>query len=278
MNRILLWVHALLPWTGFCQEDPLNPHDSLGKYSYLIIGVRADPNLPATLPLEERLQNIEYSTGFFIRTSTRLYLVSAFHVFTDCEVYTGIFHDIRAEFLAICYTDTSGNYKRQTLSLGPYRSKPCWYFLEHPDVDTMDVTDYFKDACINSIEQLLPPAKPGQKRTDGREFIGYGYHADKFNDYVTRNRDLPRHPSGYIGQEADAAHYDPRYNYTAIGSMYIVLTPALVPGTSGAPLFRVMRDRKRREFVQFAGVQSGTNDRYNCSLIVKPAELRKLLN
>ena len=274
MNRILLWVHALLPWTGFCQKDPSKPYDSLDKYSYLIIGVRVDPNSPATLPFEERLQNVEYSTGFFIRTATGLYLVSAFHVFTDCEVYAGVFQDVRAEFLAVCYTDTLGKSKRQLLPLTYYRSKACRYFWDQPDVDTMNVTDYFKDACINSIEQLLPPLEPEQKRmAKGKKFICFGYPADKSDEYFSKNGDFPRHPCEYIRQQVNDSRYGPR-----ISSMYVVITPLLVRGTSGAPLFRVMRGRKRREFIQFAGIQSGSNNLYNHSLIVRPSELMKLLN
>jgi len=279
MKFIIAAMIILSPFLTFGQVDSLQQYDSLGKYSYLLLGVLPDPTQPPIFPPRGNLPIVGNSTGFFVRSDGRLLLVSAFHVFSGCDVYRGVYEDLRAQYLTVWYTDSLGHYKYQILDLAPYMSKPCKIFLEIADVDTMDVSDYFKDAAkIYSIENFLPMNSRKNKTVDENKFISYGFPDDKFSEYIYKNRNLPKAPFGYIGKHADSSNYDPFYLTHNVDSMYTPITPGLIPGASGSPIFKVVVGRKKKEIIQFTGVQSGTSFVYNCSLFVKATELLKLLN
>ena len=275
--RLLLTIVIFIPLMARSQQDTLKKFDSLSKYSYLLIGAIAPPeNLgvrPGILILTGN------ATGFFIRKGKKLYLVSAFHVFTGCDVYHGVFQDLRNEFLIVPYLDTMGILRKATLPLSGFRDKPCKLFLDNPDVDVMDVSYTFKDGKINSIESMLPQKTKGKKFYDTNKYISYGFPGDRFQAYVYKTMNMDEEPNFYQGENADSSQYDPYYDRKRIDSMCLIIKPALFAGTSGSPIFKIVDSKKKRiETILFAGVQSGTNLFYNCSYIVREKQLDKILD
>jgi hypothetical protein len=269
--KVFLFTALLLFHTDvFSQTDSLHVYDTLAKYSYVLLGLMQGNNL-GHFPI------VGNATGFFVRTSNKLYLISAYHVFTSCEVYQGIFEDIRSDYLLVQYHDTLGNKKTQMLPLKDYKNMPCIFFLDHPDIDTMDVTNYFKDGVIYSVEKFFPQkSKKKKAQVDENKFICYGFPGKEYFESIFKTMNIDHDAFSYFGTVADSNQYEPYYKIHNIDSMYITIQPALFGGTSGSPIFKVQTNKKKEQKVVFAGIQSGTNAQLNCSYIVKSGELIKL--
>jgi hypothetical protein len=206
--------------------------------------------------------------------------IRAFHVFSGCDVYHAVRANLRNQYLIIFYRDTANHFKPAVLPLDEFANKACKYFLQCPDIDVMDVSNYFKDANIYSVESFLPkvPKRKKDILQDGNKYICFGYQGDLFYNYMLKNNSVDTKPFIHIGTKADSTQYDPYYKNSNIDSMYTTIWPAMLPGTSGSPIFKVMLDRKKKPQIEFAGVQSGMNSKYNCSYTVKAEQLVYLIS
>ncbi|MDB5136448.1 MAG: hypothetical protein JWP37_3051 [Mucilaginibacter sp.] len=80
----------------------------------------------------------------------------------------------------------------------------------------------------------------------------------------------------YNGTIANSSHYNPFYSN--IDAINYVLSPKTNAGASGAPVFfitSIIKNNKKVESTQFAGVQFGIDYDYNCTYIVNAAEVIK---
>jgi hypothetical protein len=246
-------TNALLQKTEIAQYDT-----KLKKYSYLLVG----------LPPKDTIHTVKPNgaTGFFIRdANNRLFLVSAYHVLTGCDVLIGKFYPKQDDSLQVWYTDTSGNYTFEQFPLTAYKNKPCDSLT--PDVDTMDVTGHFKDGRILSIEQLMPHSLPQYQIAKEDTIICYGYHRKK-SPSKTENK--PVNPSHKI---SCVTGYNGKFKDRQDSLIYFDIRPVLRTGFSGTPIFRI----KAKGDPEFVGIQSSTARGNILSVVVKSFELGKLI-
>jgi hypothetical protein len=237
------------------------PYDTLEKYSYLIIGLNT--------------KEITNSSGFFIRdTSNKLFLVSAYHVFTGCDIFPDTLQGNRADTLKVWYTDTLGRYTFAKLPLTTHKNKPCKSVALLPDIDTMEVTAWFRDGRIYSIEHMAPhywKEFAGVRRKD--RVVCYGFSQDDPAKFPPKEGDPQVKPAGYTSRVKEV----PDSIRQLIGQTYIAVHPAYKEGFSGAPLFMIRSDSTHKRRMEFAGIQSGNSEDNSLGLIVRGVELGRLL-
>jgi len=236
-------------------------YDTLEKYSYLIIGMNDG--------------EITSSTGFFIRSAgDKLFLVSAYHVFTGCDIFPDTFQARRPDTLKVWYTDTLGRYKFAKLPLTTYKNKPCKSAAVVPDVDTMEVTAWFRDGAIYSIEHIAPHFWEGPLGVgEGDTVACYGYFQKNSAAFPPGEGDRRVVPGGYISHAIQV----PDSIRGLLGQLYMAVRPAYKEGFSGAPVFIIRSDSSHKRKVEFAGIQSGNSEDNSLSLMVRGSELGKLL-
>ena len=237
-------------------------YDSLGKYSYLIIGMNNG--------------EITNSTGFFIRdTGDKLFLISAYHVFTGCDLFPDTFQAQRPDTLKVWYTDTLGRYKFAKLPLTAYKNKPCKSAAVLPDMDTMEVTAWFRDGAIYSIEHMAPHYwKVYDGLTEGDIVACYGYSQHSSAKFPPKVGDAQVIPGGYTSHVIEV----PDSIRGLLGQSYMAVRPAYKEGFSGAPIFLVRSDSAHKRIIAFGGIQSGSSEDNTLSLVVRGAELGRLLH
>ncbi|MDO6433107.1 hypothetical protein Q4E93_21035 [Flavitalea sp. BT771] len=236
-------------------------YDTLAKYSYLIIGMHNG-------------EEITNSTGFFIRDAgDKLFLVSAYHVFTGCDIYPDTFQARRPDTLKVWYTDTMGRYTFTKLPLTAHLKKPCKSAVTLPDVDTMEVTAWFRDGAIYSIEHLAPHHwKKPDVAIKGDTVACYGYSQHRSAKFPPKDGDARVMPGGYTSHAIEVPD-----GIRALGQTYMAVRPAYKEGFSGAPIFMITSDSTHKRTIEFAGIQSGNSEDNSHSLIVRGAELGTLL-
>ncbi|MEX6689236.1 hypothetical protein QTN47_17130 [Danxiaibacter flavus] len=257
-----------------CAQLPENDYQ---KYSYLLVGSAVNPSLLFARSASDLTNAGNYATCFFVKKGSKLFLVSAYHVITTRDVYTLKTVPTNIDYWLVRYSDTLGNLRFQQL---PYYIKKLQKessenpFPEYPDVYVIDVSDLFLDAKINFLkwEDLL--IKKRRKRSENLSFFAYGFPVSEawyyptltaYNDQVKSKK--------YEGNFADTGLYNPYYKARNLDSLYIRLSPKVIPGMSGAPIFAIDESKSKR--IKLIGIQSGTDDAYNCAYVTKADALIK---
>jgi hypothetical protein len=268
-------VVAFLFSFGVCKGQ--SEYDSLKKYSYLLIGAEWKPKTLTEQPNELNLHPLGYGTGFFVRWNDSLLFITAYHVLTTFDVYKGIKPDSKIDYWLIRYRDTLNVVHAHAVSIFTLKDMGIpYFFLNSPDIFILNLTGYFNIAKINSIEQFFIQ-KPVRKKTK-EKIISYGYPADSLSKYSSlANYNDFVEPSLYEGKIGDSNNIEPSLRNLNIDSMYLTITPNQAQGTSGAPVFKEVTS-KRKKWIEFVGVQSGSNSFYKASFVVKKEELFKRIN
>lgn len=270
MRFVLLLLTGIIPGLSFSQRThrpellALHPYDTLNKYSFLVVSMQPDKkDRNKTIPLA-------YGTGCFVRNDQKLYFVTAAHVFTNCDIYKNTHRVDTPVAVKIWYKDTLGRRTQQLIFLSqPKRQTPCRSAVSVPDVDTMDVSAYFKNGEIYSIEGLMPDYhREFHNLSPHDTIVTYGYPNELNNpDTIDINPNLT--PVGYISFGRKIPRDQPRRIVKQIADFYYAIEPGLPTGVSGAPLFRVSSDAAGKTIVEFIGVQSGTKENRKISLIAQ---------
>lgn len=258
------------------QIDSLHVYDSLAKYSYLIVAGKFIPRFIGDTPNETNTFYRGNATGFFIRLKEKLFLVTAYHVVTPCDVYHNVIVHNDINCLAVTYHDTLNHLRQQILDISNRVNMPPIFFLNTPDIAIVDAAHVFDDAKINSIENLIFDTTRYTKENIIK-YIIFGFSGNKMDELIVTKHTVDTPPFLYEGYTADSSHYEKLYKYLNIDSMYYTLQPLGIPGMSGAPVFREVKYKKRKKRIEFAGMQSGKNDDFNCAYIVKVIELIRLV-
>lgn len=243
--------------------------DTLKKYSYLLIGASFHPQSVLEAPSMNNLRPEAYATGFFVRKNDKLYVGSAYHVFTLFDVYNCKKTNSDIDFWIIRYFDSSGSARFSIIDVREIKNScvPV-FFLFAPDVYFIDVTKQMEGQHVYSIEKFLYGKQKKMVAAD-ETYISYGFPSNGQSVYPNpSDYRLKVQPSYYEGRQADSSHYAPEYKTGHIDSMYITAYPIRYGGTSGSPVFRYLK-KKQRHSVEFAGVQSGKNETFNCSYVLK---------
>jgi len=277
MKRIVFLLVFLIYYETLFSQPDAN-FDTLKKYSYLLIGVSFKPKSISDKPDLSNLHVENYATGFFVRVENNLYLVSAYHVLTMVDVYKGVKTNSNIDFMLVRYLDSTNNMKVWLISIAEIIKKsPPIFFLNKPDIYCLNVTGELSDGKIYSLEGILFNKVRKPRKIPTKKIISYGYPSNGIFLYQTPNEYCNKiQPSLYEGYIADSTHYDPAYGRSLIDSLYLTTSPICYGGTSGSPVF-VHYSIGKRKWIEFAGVQSGKNERYNCSYIARKEEVIRLL-
>jgi hypothetical protein len=256
-------------------QDSTHAFDSLSKYSYLLLtGIKPHGYIANNLSPNDFI--IAHSaTGFFIKSGPKLFLVSAFHFLGSCDVYSGRRANEKDIEVIVVYHDTLGVLKTKGFSLENHFNKPCTYFFLQPDVDTIDVTGSFLDAHIYSIENLLPDNNKKAKLVNLNTYVCFGFPQTATMNYLFQP--TSKGVFLYIDTAIASDKEDNIDRKINVDSLYSVITPGLPFGVSGSPIFELVRNKKKKKFFVFAGIQSGTNFKSNYSYIVKGEQLSNQL-
>jgi len=243
--------------------------DSLAKYSYLLIEVSFHPR---NINENPNLSNLKFegnATSYFIRDSNTLYLCTAYHVFSSCDVYQKRRLDSKSDYLVVRIYDNlnQAKYILIPIPFSMFRTLPCKGFLENADFAKLDVTNYFKGIEVNSIESFIIQKKQSTKSKISN-IISYGYPVTKITGFRSSGEyDDFIKPTEYIGK-IDTNYYSLIIDKHLVDSMYYLSTPSCYQGSSGAPVFFEKVFRKKK-WIEFAGTQSGTDFLNNQSVITK---------
>jgi hypothetical protein len=239
--------------------------DSLANYTYLIISVQKNKDRPGS-------KEAGNSSGFFIRdSSNKLFLVSALHVFRGCSIFVDPQSEdssrmVIPDTLKVWYQDSSGHYKFQDLPVTAYKAKPCRRGSALADLDTMDVSAYFKDGKIFSIEGFVPRnSQKGPVAGIGDSVVCYGFFKDGPQGIPPVEGDSPVLAVSLPSRVIDI----PDTNLKRLDSIYTAIQPAFKDGYSGAPIFKITSGGNKGKPVEFAGVQSGNASDTSFSVMVK---------
>lgn len=229
--------------------------DSLKHYSYL---------LALCVPKGNSCNLSGMSTGFFIKDGKTIYLVSAYHVFTQ----TNTTSDKPSFFIHRRMLVRLGNQKDNLFinleTVKNWGKKISLY--NTPDI-------YFYKTDINpdsvkvfSIENILTTNR-NTKHTE-KQVLSYGYL-----NKATDTTNIYTYPALiYKGQIANPADYSSVSYFKNIDSLYLVSKPKTFDGTSGSPVFLKYskgNNKSTKEWIEFAGIMVATDSTTNCTVILK---------
>ena len=236
--------------------------DSLEKYSYELI--------PLINGVIDGTKN-GGATGFFIRQNNRLFLVSAYHVFTLNNTANKQKNSTeKYDTLAIRYKKIGeAIFSYDTIDIREIKKKnPPVFYYEYPDIYAYEIK-LPSNAIINTINSFIDTAI--SSRIKEKYIVSYGYPSDS-------NKPTGMYFKFLTPIYQDSIQISPDGKiFLQLKNSYIV-KPESVPGMSGAPVF--INYNKEINNVQinktiFGGVIS-THANGN-TVVVKPTELYILL-
>lgn len=269
MRFLLLLFVGFVPTLVLCQTvcriDLLqtHPYDTLRKYSYLIVSMGRDrKNKKRIIPLNT-------GTGFFLRDEKKLYFITARHVVTGCEVYNAKTLPDIPTVVKIWYKDRSDKPAYRLIPLPDKIIKtPCISAVALADADTLNVSEYFKDVDVNTIEGFRPGPNEDHMFSPCDTVVAYGYPSES-NDLDTLDIRPNLVSEGYISYSRDMPHDQQVDVDNQLFTSYFAVEPAMPPGVSGAPVFRISLAGDNGPIIRLCGIQSGTRADWKTSYIVQ---------
>jgi len=254
---LILLMASCVPYLP-APEQKENSNDTLAKYSYLIT------------TMDSRYKDTSVATGFFIRKRDTLWLVSAYHVFTNWDLYKRKYaSDVRPAFLDVWYRNAAGDIKTETFPLPQHPESYYKKLKIQMDFDMIDVSPSFKDGGVYSVEKMDPGIED-LNNLPGDTVLAFGYsHVSKHDlDSVSTGRIPPSTKYISRGQEM-ARRYRAKHKKEQVGLAYFFASPPLQQGASGAPIFRLKTDSTGVKKIEFVGVQSGSDEDSTRSMMVR---------
>lgn len=254
--------------------------DSLKDYSYLLIEASYHPRSLTDIPTVDNISVEGFGTGFFIKRQNRIFLVTAYHIPTQCDIYAGIKKDSKSDLLLLRFYDSLGGINFWYISTAEYKKLPAVWFYEQPDVITIEVTDQLKNTQLKTIDNILfqKPKKDKLRQKAEKSVVSFGFPEtdqklySNQHDYIWNIK-----PSTYKGRiTSDSSFADPLFIEKDTAKAYLITTPYQIPGVSGCPVFSFYKNKKM-EWIEFSGVQSGSSLILNSASIVDKKELFKRL-
>lgn len=238
--------------------------DTLSKYSYLLIYTEKDPNTVGNF-----IPTPSHATCFFIRRNGKLYLVSAYHVLTNYDLYAGKPYDKKVDAFFVRYFDSVGKPSGIFVPVQPLKSMFA-FFLTLPDICIYRCDSLaFINKNIKSIESMVEPLTLKANSKTKIKIISFGFPVDdttKFNspdEFILKST-----PQKYIGLMADTSSIQPGLKVNKnFNDWYSTVTPLLINGRSGSPVF-LQYTKKKKSWHALLGVQSGATTLLNTSFVV----------
>jgi hypothetical protein len=263
LNSTLLFNH--------CEGQNVgNKNDSLQKYSYLITATKEPNN-----------QNISrIATGFFIRVNKKLFVVCCYHMFTCVDVYHEKKFNPEWNTLSVrLFQDGTNKVVPYIIKLDSIkRVSPIVSVLKYPDIFIYQINDLPKNVTIYSIEHILFKEN---KRQNNSQKIGFFFGFPIINLPNPLPRSLNHIPSSLTEFKSieNRESLPAEIQQLKLDSLNIIMKPQSDEGASGAPVFYkcTIVGKEKKEWIEFAGIQSGVSNSYNYSVIVKGNELIKII-
>ena len=233
-------------------------YDSLKKYSYLISGI-----------INDHSANI--GTGFFIRSDTNLYLISAGHVLTGWNAIKGEWDKNYPDSFFIKLKDrTTGDDILCAINVKAYKKKLVPFSVwSKPDIFIYKVKNP-SSYIINSIENLIVDTVSSYLKEINRVF-GYGFASyTHFSDF-----DSLLHLTPTLIDASTVMKYGEMQNIRENNlpdSMHFIIAPVLPwknnfgRGASGAPVF--IYSEKLGRFI-FGGVIIAANNKGTFDIVIR---------
>jgi hypothetical protein len=233
-------------------------YDSLRKYSYLISGI-----------INDHSANI--GTGFFIKTDTNVYLISAAHVLTGWNAVNEEWDKNYPDRFFIKLTDrTTGDDILCSINVKAYKKKMEPFSIwNRPDIFIYRVKNPSL-YIINSIENLIVDTVTCFLNEMNRVF-GYGFASyAHFSDFRSLLDLTPTLIDAYTVMSYEAMPDIRENNMT--DSMHFIIKPVFPgknnfgKGASGAPVF--IYSEKLGRFI-FGGVVIAINNKGMFDIVVR---------
>jgi len=260
--------------------------DSLSKYSYLLLQMKNGVSYP-----------VYASTGFLVQFQDKLFIVTAWHVLTGRDIYHNRNQEPSFDYLLLRYTDTSNavRYARINKVVGAIANSDIRpEFQTSPDMFPRGINKSIFEVQpkLNSIEHILfdtVQIKIKKNQHIDTTVLGYGF--SNLNAAVSLTE--PKYwwriidtitPSPYKGKFLYSTPIEDRIDSIYYpNKFYFMSSPIGVPGASGSPIFFKYtlynkKGRQIKEWVTFAGSQSGKNGKYSFAYMVKGDYLRNRIN
>jgi hypothetical protein len=255
--------------TGQESMDSLHKYgyDSLRKYSYLIFGI-----------INDHSANI--GTGFFIKSDTNLYLISAGHVLTGWDAMREEWDKNYPDRFYIKLTDrTTGDDILCSINVKAYKKKLVPFSVwSKPDIFIYKVRNP-SSYVINSIENLIVDTVASYLNEINRVF-GYGFASySHFSDF----RSL-LHLTPTLIDASTMMSYGEMPNIRENNlpdSMHFTIAPVFPcknnfgKGASGTPVF--IYSEKLCRFI-FGGVVIAVNNKAMFDIVVRFEKFRDFFN
>ena len=296
MKKHLLLVLAMIfVYTLSFSQEPITQLYDLKKYSYPIFIYEEADSVNATTGIKDTFYFTGHGTCFFIRKSNRLFLVTAYHVFTfRPNVAPG--QTIKPRIGGAVRINFFPDYPEEAHLTIPIdeiiQKSEDINVLVNPDLFVYEMpAAYYGSEYINSIETFLPKYKneissPLPMYSYG--FPGSSYLNNKLN-FINRNPDSPSYVIPYAGRlKTDVASINEKTNRLLPSSLNIhsrykvdslnyVANPKYAEGASGAPVF-FSSTNNGLPTVWFAGIVSTISPVDDFTIIVKEENLMKELD
>jgi hypothetical protein len=288
---ILVLMMTFLYTLSFSQEPVTQLYD-LKKYSYPIFIYEGVDSINPNTGKKDTSYYTGHGTCFFIRKNNRLFLVTAYHVFTfRPDLVPG--QKIKPRISGAVRINFFPDYPEEdhlTIPINSIiQSSEDINVLINPDLFVYELPEeYYDNEYINSIEAFLPKDKdeifsPLLMYSYG--FPGTSYLNNKVN-YINRNPDSPSYVIPYAGKlKMDVADINEKANRLLphslnmhskyrIDSLNYVANPRYAEGASGAPVFFSSIKHGQRT-AWFAGIFSTISPVDFFSIQVKEESIRK---
>jgi len=258
--QTLILISSLHAVSGQESTDSLKKYgyDSLRKYSYLISGI-----------INDHSANI--GTGFFIKSDTNVYLISAAHVLTGWNAFKEEWDKNYPDSFFIKLTDRStGDDILCSIKVKTYKKKLAPFSIwSKPDIFIYKVKNP-SSYIINSIENLVVDTVAKYLNEINRVF-GYGFASySHFSDF----RSL-LHLTPTLIDASTVMRYEAIPNIREDDlpdSMHFIIAPIFPSknnfgrGASGAPVF--IYSEKLGRFI-FGGVVIAVNNKGMFDIVVR---------
>lgn len=234
--------------------------DSLKKYSYM---------LEVYKDSLKRWHLRGITTGFFVRDSGELYLLTAYHTFAQINSIANTIDSPMLDGMRIRIVD-GNNIAWYTINLHKIavRGKPIMFY-KYPDIYAYKLNDDFiktlnlHSITIHSIENIISENRDKSNTSIKAVFFGFPtFTKDQiFTDATYKD-------SIYIGNIAPKEFYLRLPLYKGVDSINDILIPSSFNGASGSPVFYIYA-KNNIQWIEFGGAMAARDKVFNLSAIVK---------
>ena len=291
---LLLVLTMILLYTLCYSQEPVTQLYDLKKYSYPIFTYLEADSINSITGKKDTFDYTGHGTCFFIRKSNRLFLVTAYHVFTFSPDVAPK-QKIKSRIGGWVRINLSPGYPEEAYLTIPidtiiHNSEDINVMI-NPDLFVYELPEkYYNSEYVTSIEAFLPKDK--KEIASPLLMYSYGFPDGRYYNIVNftnRSPDSPSYVIPYVGKlKMDVSGINEkanRLNPTSLNlhakykvdSLNYVANPKYAEGASGAPVF-FSSANNGQTIVWFAGIVSTISPVDDFTIIVKEENIMKELD